>query len=260
MLMLYFSGTGNSQYIAQNFAAQMGAVCHSIEEDVDFSALIAAADTVAFCYPIYGSSVPRLMRDFVNAQEAALQTKKLIVFCTQMMFSGDGARAFTDLLPGSAARVIYAEHFNMPNNISNLWFFPIRERERRRKQAKADRKLARVCLEVQQGIVRRRGWGRFSHWLGLSQSSGWPKVEEKKRSSFLADQDCTRCGLCVRRCPMQNLRLDDTGISQQDRCMLCYRCVNLCPQKAATVLLHTKPKTQYKGIVTQEGSTACINK
>ena len=248
MIVLYFSGTGNSAYVAKGFAQRMGADCHSIEENLDFAALLAAHDTVAVCYPIYGSCVPRILRDFTARYSPALTEKKLIILCTQMMFSGDGARAFARLLPGCEGNVLYAEHFNMPNNISNFWLFPVREGERRRKQRTADRKLERVCRDIQNGVIKRRGWGRFSALLGRVQNSSWPAIEEKQKGSFQADSDCNRCGACVRRCPVGNLELTQAGVAQKDNCILCYRCVNLCPQKAATVLVHTKPKRQYKGI------------
>lgn len=248
MMMLYFSGTGNSAYVAKGFSRRMGADCHSIEEDIDFASLLGAHDTVAVCYPIYGSCVPRIMRDFMEKYHAILAEKKLIILCTQMMFSGDGARAFARLLPGCDGNVLYAEHFNMPNNISNFWLFPVWEGERRRKQAAAERKLDRICRDIQGGIVRRRGWSWFSALLGKLQNTYWPAIEEKQAGSFKADGDCNRCGLCVRRCPVQNLKLSETGVMQKNSCILCYRCVNLCPQKAATVMLHIKPKRQYKGI------------
>ena len=249
MLVLYFSGTGNSKYIATKFALTLKADCYSIEDDADFAALLEAASVVAVCYPIYGSCVPRIMRDFVAKHKAQFEEKKLIIFCTQMMFSGDGAHAFARLLPGCESHVLYAEHFNMPNNISNFWLFPVREGERMRKQRTADKKLNRVCQEIQNGRVKRRGWKSFSTLLGKIQNTFWPDIEKNQQGSFLADSDCTRCGLCVRRCPMHNLALTETGVAQKNQCILCYRCVNLCPQKAASVMLHTKPKRQYHGVV-----------
>lgn len=54
LLVLYFSGTGNSKFIARQFAAKMGAECHSIEEKTDFKKLFDQVDTVAVVYPIYG--------------------------------------------------------------------------------------------------------------------------------------------------------------------------------------------------------------
>ena len=49
MVMFYFSGTGNSKYVAELFSDKMGALCHSIEENVDFESLIESNETIAFC-------------------------------------------------------------------------------------------------------------------------------------------------------------------------------------------------------------------
>jgi folate-dependent phosphoribosylglycinamide formyltransferase PurN len=60
MLTLYFSGTGNTRFVAENFSKKNGAECHSIEEDLDFGAVIARHRRVCFCYPIYGSLTVRM--------------------------------------------------------------------------------------------------------------------------------------------------------------------------------------------------------
>ena len=130
MLMLYFSGTGNSKYIAELFCNGMTALnspaeCHSIEEKIDFGRLMTLHEVIAFCYPIYGSRVPRIMREFVQRQMEFLKDKKIIIFCTQLIFSGDGARVFTDIFPRNYLQVIYAEHFLMPNNVNNLFILPL---------------------------------------------------------------------------------------------------------------------------------------
>ncbi len=248
MVVIYFSGTGNSRFVAERLAEKMGAACHSIEEELDFSDLLAGVETVAVCYPIYGGCVPRLMREFAARHRDVLSGKRLVILCTQMMFSGDGAKAFARLLPGCEERVIYAEHISMPNNMCNVPILPVREAERRRKIRQAETRLDVICEHLRAGKVKRRGWGRFSALLGKSQSAHFPETEEKNRGSFTADGDCTGCGLCVAACPMGNLVRMETGkIQQRNNCMLCYRCVNLCPRQAATVLLHNKPKRQYRG-------------
>lgn len=249
MLMLYFSGTGNSKYIANLFSKKTNAECHSIEENIDFKKLINEHNTIAFCYPIYGSCVPRIMREFVSCYAEQFQNKKLIIFCTQLMFSGDGARAFTDNLPKGCGEIIYAEHFNMPNNICNFKLFSIKNGEKTKKYiVAAEKKMDKVCENLKKGIIKKRGFNSFSHFIGKSQSASWPKVEAKNKSSVKVDKDCTRCGACVKLCPTKNLTLGENGIKQNGNCILCYRCVNACPKKAITVLVHKKPKNQYKGI------------
>ena len=48
MIVFYFSGTGNSRFVAERFAKASAAACYSIEEPLDVEALLAPADAVAF--------------------------------------------------------------------------------------------------------------------------------------------------------------------------------------------------------------------
>ncbi|MBC3802933.1 4Fe-4S dicluster domain-containing protein [Acetobacterium fimetarium] len=251
MITIYFSGTGNSQYIAERFSQIMDATCYSIEEAVDFNEIITAAQTIVVCYPIYGSCVPKIMRAFVRNNQAAFAGKKLIIFCTQLLFSGDGARVFTELLTGVPVDIRYAEHFNMPNNICNFFLFPLANASKRQRYLKkADQKLRRAGQNITAGVVKKRGFNPVSRYLGLwTQRAHFGALEKKAERDVRISAACNGCGKCVRICPMKNLKITDQSIAQLNRCTLCYRCVNQCPQKAITVLVHTPVSKQYQGIV-----------
>ncbi|MCL2367544.1 MAG: EFR1 family ferrodoxin [Oscillospiraceae bacterium] len=249
MIMLYFSATGNSKYTAELFCGHMNAPCYSIEEEIDFTQLIAAADTVGFCYPIYGSRAPRLLREFVTAHMESLQDKKLIIFCTQMYFSGDGARALTDLFPRGRAEVIYAEHFLMPNNVCNLFFMPLPDEKRIQWYlTQTAKKMKIVCEDIQNGKIKKRGFNPGSRALGLIQGAFLPGIERRARNKVWIDADCNQCGLCVSICPMDNFESGNGNIETRGNCMICYRCVNRCPQQAISVFLRGKVRKQYTGI------------
>ncbi|HAX72183.1 MAG TPA: hypothetical protein DCY20_01525 [Firmicutes bacterium] len=62
MLMLYFSGTGNSKWLATRFSEKVPGHCVSIQEDVANKIANWGADPIGFCYPIYGGYAPHLMR------------------------------------------------------------------------------------------------------------------------------------------------------------------------------------------------------
>ncbi len=250
MLTLYFSGTGNSKYIAKYFSKIMGCQHYSIEENVDFINLIRTNDKIAFCYPIYGSCVPLIMREFIMKYKSYLNGKKIIIFCTQLLFSGDGARVFTDLLKGISYTVIYAEHFNMPNNICNFFLFPIASKEKIEKYIiNVQHKVDKTCDNIKNGIIKKRGFNIFSKYLGLfCQRFYFHSFEEKAKKDVKITVDCILCAKCIRICPMKNLKLINNRIEQNGNCMLCYRCVNMCPKKAITVFIHSKVKKQYKGI------------
>ena len=247
MVMFYFSGTGNSKYVAEHFCHTMDAKCYSIEENADFENLITDNEIIGFCYPIYWSRVPRIMREFVGRYMAALKGKKLIIFCTQQILSGDGARAFYALLPHGYTDVIYAEHFFMP---SNIWPITSSETKIKRCAEKANKKLQIVCHNIRAGKVKKRGFSLFSRMLGLIQAPLMKPMEKKALHSVKVSDNCMGCQVCVSVCPMRNFELTDGKITHKHNCTLCNRCVNQCPQKSVTVVFHGKVKKQYKGIKT----------
>ena len=246
MVILYFSGTGNSKYVAEWFSAHMDAACHSIEEEVDFSRMILTSETIAFCYPIYVSRVPEIMRNFAQKYKDALKGKSVIIFCTQVLFSGDGARAFAALFPTGHVHVQYAEHFLMPNNISNLFFLPPIKEERAKTYAqKAARKMEIVCQDIKDGRIKKRGFSPGSRVLGAMQAVFLRPTEKLAKRKIFIHKDCDRCGLCVNICPMDNLFLAEEQIGHRHDCTMCYRCVNRCPKKAISIILPGKVRRQY---------------
>ena len=258
MVMFYFSGTGNSKYIAEFFCQNMKALCYSIENEVDFSQLITSEDIIGFCYPIYGSRVPRIMRQFVQKFLPDIKGKKLVIFATQLLFSGDGARVLTDLFPENYVEVIYADHFFMPNNISNFFLFKQRSKKALEKKfLKAEQKIITICNDIKLGKVKRRGFSTLSQLLGKIQGVPWQKdsksvdlvprsMEEEIAKSVRVDQNCTLCSICVKVCPVKNFKIESNSLSHNNNCVACYRCVNICPEKAISVILKAKPKWQYK--------------
>ena len=250
MLTIFFSGTGNTEYVAKKFSQLIGGGCYSIEEKVDFKKLLTEADTIAVCYPIYGSCIPMIMRDFIIANKEYINGKKLVILSTQNIFSGDGARVLTDDLCDIDYSVVYAEHINMPNNISNLFFYPATKANKIDKYLiKADKKLNKILENIRSGKVKKRGFNLFSQGSGfVTQRYFFRKVQKVKAMDVRVSSSCIACGICVKVCPMKCLAMETGKVVQKSSCTFCYRCVNKCPAKAITVALHGKFGSQYKGI------------
>ena len=189
------------------------------------------------------------MREFVVTHEQSLKNKNLIIFCTQMAGSGDGARALTDVIPHNDFEVICAEHFLMPNNVCNLFILPLAGAKATQWYLeKAQRKMRTVTADIKNGKVKRRGFNPVSRALGLIQGSFMPGIERRAANKVYIDEDCDRCGLCVTICPMENFRSESGKIETNNNCMICYRCINKCPLKAISVFLRGKVKKQYAGV------------
>ncbi len=249
MLTLYFSGTGNSRYVAEGFARRMGGSVHSIEEKADFPTMMKVAEEICFVYPIYLSSPPKIMREFVWQHRPHLRGKGFVILATQMMFSGDGAAALLPSLQGVGGKVLYAAHFSMPNNICNIPVLPVTGGAALQRATKrADHKLDIICADIRNGVVRKTGFSLLGHALGKTQNYSIGK-EEKRASEggVTVNHHCIGCGLCVKSCPTKNFELQNGKAQPRQNCTLCYRCVNLCPAKAIRVLYPWPVQQQYKG-------------
>jgi len=223
----------------------MDATCHSIESDVNFAQEILLHNIIAFCYPVYMSRVPRIMREFISQYMQILKDKKLIILCTQLALSGDGTRAFAVLFPENHVDVIYTEHFFMPNNVSNMMILPMASDKSMKKYAlRSQRKMQIVCENIKAGKIKKRGFNLFSRFLGLFQGVFLGTMEKQAKKTVKVANNCTKCGICVVACPMDNLVLNTT-VTHKRNCTMCYRCINKCPHGAITVFWHGKVKARY---------------
>lgn len=62
------------------------------------------------------------------------------------------------------------------------------------------------------------------------------KIFDKIRdfqAPFKTNENCTRCGICVKTCPTQTIKMTDNKvIFMFDKCVGCKACVRTCPNKA----------------------------
>ena len=68
-------------------------------------------------------------------------------------------------------------------------------------------------------------------------------AEAKKQ----CDVSCIGCGICAAHCPVKNIIVEGRHAKALGNCAFCYRCVNLCPNRAISLFGKSIPEKQYKG-------------
>lgn len=63
--------------------------------------------------------------------------------------------------------------------------------------------------------------------------------------NYVWKKRCVRCGLCVRFCPTERLRMEEYP-KARGTCALCMGCINLCPKHAMHMYCFTEYGHQYK--------------
>jgi flavodoxin/Fe-S-cluster-containing hydrogenase component 2 len=259
--IFYFSGTGNTKWVADRLAEELavmgrGARCHSIEQlDTEGTAkLIEKADSVIFGYPIYGSSLPEPMQQFIDNLPKTIKTKSAGLFCTQMEFSGDGAWYYHRAVENKGFSIKWTYHFKMPTNICmKVWPLPYSADPVKIKKIldKCLPKIKKAAADIAEGAPSYTGNGIGSFLLGLTQRPMYRRLIKKpfKSPYEVEPGKCTKCMRCIQICPSGNIKLINEIITFGTECVLCMRCYNFCPAFAIKAYgkSHNPDKTPYRG-------------
>jgi len=253
LAIFIFSGTGNTYFIGKMLQDEFNknsSFCDlfTVEKKHDDNRLIDDYDVIGLGYPIYGSDVPLLIKNWIDGLNMQNQ-KKAFVFCTQMMYSGDGA-AYGGRLLGKKGFVVRQQaHFNMPNNITDYKILSpfnmhnlIKIKQRKTKQ------IIRFVKNILADKNSRKGSNLFSLGLGLLQRIPYQKMEMKWISNSIKIEDhCILCKKCIDLCPTGNFEIKDGILKTKNLCFACYRCINHCPVNALHCSKKTLVKHPYRG-------------
>ena len=247
MLGLYFSGTGNTKYVLKLFLEKSygnNYTTCSIEED-HVVECIKQAKEIVIAYPIYYSSIPKIVNDFLDTNLELFRDKKIFIITTMGLFSGDGSGLAQRKLKKVNADITGGLHIKMPDNICDVSLLKKSKTEDANIINQAHISIDNAISKIKKGLKVKQGLSFISHMAGLFGQRLYFGHHVKKYSGKLKidDEKCIKCSQCVSLCPMENLMLKNR-VYTLDKCTMCYRCLNLCPTEAIT-LIGKKVVQQY---------------
>ncbi|MCF7924655.1 MAG: EFR1 family ferrodoxin [Candidatus Izimaplasma sp.] len=254
ILIMQFSGTGNTYTIAK--IIQDGLIkeghyvdLYPIEKIADCNELIKEYDLVGIGYPIYGSDIPQIIYNIINKLQPE-NSKKGFIFCTQLMFSGDGAAYVAKKLVKKGFIIRQLAHFNMPNNITDSLGFIANKTNYDKLLKRKQKQVDKFVKAINKDKRKMKGKNIFSNILGLIQRIPFQKFEKSFYEHAIKIEDtCILCKKCIDLCPVDNFSIKDNKLIENDKCILCYRCINHCPTKSLHISKKKLVKKPYKGPV-----------
>lgn len=229
-IVLYFTATGNSLYVARQLAEPEGELL-SIPQMVKQNRYEFEADEISIVYPIYGHMPPNMVRNFIR--EARLKAEYKFAVLTYGARKCDAAEIWNDLSAKAGNAFDYIATLVMVDN----WLpnFDMNE------QVKMDKRIPENLRRIAGEISRRRHWlepvseeerqmhAGFMAFSGLDPEVGFLKRSERY---FTVTDACIGCGACTDVCPRGNYELTSHGVATQGDCDFCFACIQNCPQKA----------------------------
>jgi len=255
IVIYYFSGTGNTWWVENTLQQQLRATkhqveCYSIETltEKDVIEQVSVAEHIVIGFPVYGSTAPRLMFDFIQQFPIATNKQSISIFATQAMASGDSAYHIGLLFKHKGYELEQTKHFIMMNNFHIPKFRFYRPKNDYRLDNLLEKTLPKVenfAKEISNGYKHIIGNNFFGHLLGDLQRRHIDKTINSISKEFKVDRTrCIKCGKCQRICPTQNIEMCQDTYKFGHKCILCLRCYSQCPTLA--ILIGEGTKNEYK--------------
>ncbi|MFH1287900.1 MAG: EFR1 family ferrodoxin [bacterium] len=274
--ILYFSGTGNSEYAALQLRDKLladGNICDMHAVDVLWAAahrapgifgdenllsarlgdLLKDAAVLVLVYPTYASDIPEPMKEVIPLLPD-VKDVGLVVVSTVHAAGGDCCALPLRELEKKGYQPLFAGYIKMPNNfkLPPLPFPSIKNGDDLKKYFSSVAKEIDFILDkLASGQKYIQGAGLFSCILGVFQRSGEKFLARYLYKNMFADETCIKCGLCAASCPMGNITFDKERPKFADNCCFCLRCYHGCPVSAIQVTAkskNTKKYPRYKGL------------
>lgn len=237
-LLVYFTGTYNTRYLTgklkDRLMSELGWNVDAYEIDpLKTERLdLGLYDIIGLGYPIHGYCAPYAFLRFIRAQRFPAGMKVFIYKNSGETETANDASSkyVVRKLRRDRADVGNEYHFVMPYNIH----FRFDEYLVKEMLLMDDKLMDILVYEISHGIrnIRKYGlWPRIvssvvsrPQYIGGDVNSFLYRVDEEK---------CNGCGLCMKRCPTQNIYRDKEGKMRfHHHCLMCMRCSFFCPKDA----------------------------
>lgn len=247
-MIFYYSGCGNSRFIAKSIAEAIGEQLVFIPEaqrENRYEYDLAEGEKVGFVYPIYSWRPPHLVEEFV----AKLRLNGTASYVWTAVTCGDNVglteKIFREELKAVGLELNAAYCFRMPNTYVNMMGMSVDKPEvANDKIAKAKEKLPKVIEMIKEKMAYSDMIkGAFPRFKSNVIGSGFYKWASDK--PFFSTDECISCGMCAKVCPLQNITMENGRPHWNGNCNTCDACYHHCPEHAIQYGKSTRGKGQY---------------
>lgn len=244
-MVLYFSASGNSRFIAESAARSLQDDCVCLNEKIknrDFGRLCSDTPFILVC-PVFAWRIPRIVEEYL--QYTALSgNDRVYLLMTTCGSSGNTGSYGEKLFRSLGKRWMGWYTFYMPGSYVAFMENPdlkhAKEMNRRAKE-----QLSELLPVIERGeklsSFRVTLAGRF-----MSRAAN-PFFYRFiiGRPGFYATDDCVGCGECSRVCPLNNIEMTDGRPGWGNTCTHCMACVHRCPKRAVEFRKVSVGKNRY---------------
>ena len=245
-MIFYFSGAGNSKWVAESLAGLLHDKTADILDSISngeiiekLSAGIQEEGFLGFVFPVYAWGAPEIVIDFVKKLGKPEGNAFTFAIATCGEEAGYTLKNFSKIIPLKSSYSLV-----MPNNyvvgsdledeetVLSVLRNAKEEVERMAEELSAKKEVYRVhegsAAGLKSGLVN-FGFNKFA----------------RNTKNFYTTDACTGCGLCAKNCPTHTITMENNRPVWGSKCYQCLKCINRCPAAAIQYGKATETRGRY---------------
>ena len=238
-MVFYFTGTGNSLYIAKQLETDPISIPQAIKQgNLGFT-----AERIGIVAPIYGHEMPQMVKDFLK--KAEFHTDYFYILLTYGNRHGGAAELAKQFCDACGVKVNYINVIQMVDN----WLPSFDMNEQKVIDKHIPQQLAPILADLnakKNAVSPVTDTDRAAHQQFLAGISRMP-ADAWQHLLKISDA-CIGCGICEKVCPSGSIRVESgKAVHHAGNCQTCLACVHACPQKAIGLVMPEKnPHARYR--------------
>lgn len=245
-MILYFSGTGNSAYVAEQIALQTGDHAVSINDRIRERnhERIVTEKPLVFVTPTYAWRLPRLVEEWIRKMTFEGNPKAYFVM-TCGEGNGNAEKYIRELCLIKQFEFMGCQQIVMPENYIAMFSVP------EEKEARAIIRRAKPVIRSVADAIRTEANLKVKKVNAMDQLLstvvyGAFYVGIVKDRRFYATDQCIGCGRCEEVCPLGNITLVADKPMWNGKCTHCMACISECPAEAIEYGTASVGKPRYR--------------
>lgn len=245
LMILYFSGTGNSEYVARKISAETQDECVSLFEKIrgnDHSSLHSERPWVIVA-PTYAWRLPRIVQAWIeNTSLTGSRNIYFVLTCGENI--GNAGKYLYELCMRKKLNYCGCMGITMPENYIALFSTPTKEKALQIIE-KAEPAVGQAIHYIKNGDPFPQTNISFIDRMssGVVNDLFYPLFVHAKK--FHSTNACISCGKCADVCPLCNIRIEKGRPVWGNSCTHCMACICRCPKEAIEYGKHSQGLSRY---------------